>query len=62
MLLDLGVIGNFIILDYINRIALSTRLKEEPYRLTTVDSSLVAIRGGTIRTEVANVSITIKGY
>ena len=61
-MLDSGVIGNFIIPDYINRIALSTRLKEEPYRLITVDSSLVAIREGTIRIEVANVSITIKEY
>lgn len=62
VLLDSGATGNFITPDCVNRTALSTRLKEEPYRLTTVDGSPVAIGGGTVRTEVANVSITIEGY
>lgn len=60
-MIDSGAQGNFISPNLINKLRLPWKMKDEPYRLTTVEGHAVKYGQGVVDTEVAQLQVDIQG-
>jgi hypothetical protein len=60
-MIDSGAQSNFISTNLVNKLRLPWKMKNEPYRLRTVEGELVAYGQGTVTQETAQLPIDIGG-